>query len=255
MGKAREAGKPVVVLKTGKSDSAQKAALTHTASMAGSAAFSSALFKRLGMVEVNDVETFLETLKLLHHAGPLNGNSIASVSCSGGEAGLVADMAEGTEISFRAFTQAAGQKLKSELGPIVTIANPLDYHTFIWGDTDRMTSVFSAVMEDRFDLVVFILDLPRNDICDPSSYQCAVDAIIAAEKQTGANVAVMSLLPENLDEKLAAHFAGNGVIPLNGMQTGLRAIDAAIRAGQNRDHAANAPALKFREVGRAAQCS
>ena len=232
MAKARKAGKPVVVLKTGKTETSRKSAITHTASMSGSADFTSALFRRLGMVEVDDVETFLETLKLLHHGGPLGGNAVASVSCSGGEAGLIADMAVDTSIDFRDLGAQQGQKIRSLLGPIVSIANPLDYHTFIWGDTARMTDLFSAVMEDGFDLSVFILDVPREDICSTGSFQCAVDAIIAARNRTGACVTVMSLLPENLAEDLAVRFAENGVIPLNGMRAGIEAIDAAIRAGR-----------------------
>ena len=77
-------------------------------------------------------------------------------------------------------TEALNWAIKGTRGPIVTIANPLDYHTFIWGDTPRMTDVFSAVLRDRFDLAVFVLDIPRDDRCDPAGYQCAIDAIIAA---------------------------------------------------------------------------
>jgi acyl-CoA synthetase (NDP forming) len=174
--RARLKGKPVVAIKIGRSDKARLATMTHTASLAGSAAAGSALLRRLGIIEVQTIAVFLETLKLLHAVGPLPGASIASVSCSGGEASLMADLSNTTQLDFADFAPVQRAALKAELGPIVTIANPLDYHTFIWGDTDRMTRVFSTVMEQTFDLTVFILDLPRADRCDPSSYQCAVDA-------------------------------------------------------------------------------
>jgi len=247
--RARKAGKPVVVIKTGKSESARKAAITHTASMSGSATFASALFRRLAFAQVDDVETFLEVLKLLHHLGPLNGDAVVSVSCSGGEAGLIADMANETAIRFRGISQPSSVTLRELLGPIVTITNPLDYHTFIWGNTRRMTEVFCAVMADRHDLCVFVLDVPRDDRCEPSSFRCAVDAIIAARQQTGANVAVISLLPENLSEKLGEEFAANGVVPLNGMATAVAAIDAAIRCGaRNRNIHGQRP-LAFTKPG------
>jgi acetate---CoA ligase (ADP-forming) len=230
--KARAVGKPVVALKIGRSEKAQAATMTHTASLAGNAAASSALLKRLGIVEVNSIGVFLETLKLIDAVGPLPGNAIVSVSCSGGEASLMADLGSGTPIAFRDFTETSRKALKDLLGPIVTIANPLDYHTFIWGDTPRMTDVFSAVMGDRFDLAVFVLDMPRDDRCDPSGYQCAVDAIIVARKKTGAQAAVLASLPENLPEHFASMFAENGIVPLHGMEEGLQAIAAAISAGQ-----------------------
>jgi hypothetical protein len=184
----------VVAIKIGRSDKARVATMTHTASLAGSAAAGSALLRRLGIIEVETIAVFLETLKLLHAVGPLPGASIASVSCSGGEASLMADLSNTHATRFRRFRKSQRAALKAELGPIVTIANPLDYHTFIWGDTERMTRVFSTVMEQTFDLTVFILDLPRADRCDPSSYQCAVDAIIAAKARTGARVAVLASL-------------------------------------------------------------
>lgn len=230
--KARAKGKPVVAIKIGRSDKARVATMTHTASLAGGAAAGSALLRRLGIIEVETIAVFLETLKFLHTLGPLPGASVCSVSCSGGEASLMADLSEGSAIEFTEFAKTQRAALKTELGPIVTIANPLDYHTFIWGDTERMTRVFSTVMEETFDLTVFVLDLPRADRCDPSSYQCAVDAIIAAKARTGARVAVLASLPENMSDHFTSGFMAGGVAVLHGMAEGIMAIEAAIRAGR-----------------------
>jgi len=240
---ARARGKPVVVLKSGHSEAAQAATMTHTASLAGGAAASSALIERLGMVEVRSLTTFLETLKLLHFGGPLADAGIVSVSCSGGEASLMADCALGTAIEWPAFSVAGKARLNAILGSIVTVANPLDYHTFIWGDTERMTACFAAALGERRALSVFVLDVPRPDRCDPSSYRCAVDAIIGAARRTGARAAVLTSMPENLTEALADEFAAAGVVPLFGMAEGLQAIDAAIRAGRMAARGPAAPVL------------
>ncbi|WP_417423800.1 acetate--CoA ligase family protein [Hoeflea sp.] len=230
--KARAKGKPVVAIKIGRSDKARAATMTHTASLAGNAAAGSALLKRLGIIEVETIAVFLETLKLLHMVGPLPGASVCSVSCSGGEASLMADLSSGSGLDFADFAPAQRAALKAELGPIVTIANPLDYHTFIWGDTPRMTRMFSMVMAETFDLIVFILDLPRADRCDPSGYQCAVDAIVAAKADTGARVAVLASLPENMSDSFTRSFMEGGVAVLHGMSEGIAAINSAIAAGR-----------------------
>ncbi|MGJ8572677.1 MAG: acetate--CoA ligase family protein [Hoeflea sp.] len=230
--RARAKGKPVVAIKIGRSDKARAATMTHTASLAGNAAAGSALLKRLGIIEVETIAVFLETLKLLHAIGPLPGASVCSVSCSGGEASLMADLSGGTSLEFSEFAEPQRAALKAELGPIVTIANPLDYHTFIWGDVPRMTRVFSTVMGESFDLTVFILDMPRADRCDPSGYQCAVDAIIAAKAETGARVAVLASLPENMSDVFTHQFLTGGVAVLHGMSEGIAAIGAAIEAGR-----------------------
>ncbi|SOE18288.1 acyl-CoA synthetase (NDP forming) [Hoeflea halophila] len=230
--KARARRKPVVAIKIGRSDKARAATMTHTASLAGNAAAGSALLRRLGIIEVETIAVFLETLKLLHSLGPLPGASICSVSCSGGEASLMADLSSGSKLEFTDFAASQRAALKAELGPIVSIANPLDYHTFIWGDVPRMTRVFSTVMAETFDLTVFILDMPRADRCDPSGYQCAVDAIIAARAETGARVAVLASLPENMSDHFTRRFMDAGVAVLHGMSEGIAAIAAAIEAGQ-----------------------
>ena len=233
--RARAMGKPVVAIKIGRSEKARAATMTHTASLAGGAAAGSALLKRLGIIEVETIAVFLETLKLLHAIGPLPGASVSSVSCSGGEASLMADLSGGSAIDFIDFAATQRAALKAELGPIVTIANPLDYHTFIWGDTPRMTRVFSTVMEESFDLTVFILDMPRADRCDPSGYQCAVDSIIAAKALTGARVAVLASLAENMSDHFTRSFMDAGVVVLHGMAEGIAAISAAIAAGRLAD--------------------
>ncbi|MBS0563560.1 MAG: acetate--CoA ligase family protein [Proteobacteria bacterium] len=229
---ARARGKSVVVLKSGHSEAAQAATMTHTASLAGGAAASSALIKRLGLVEVRSLSTFLETLKLLHFGGPLRDAGIGSVSCSGGEAGLMADCALGSAIEWPAFSAEGKARLNAILGPIVTVANPLDYHTFIWGDVARMTDCFAAVLGENRALTAFVFDVPRDDRCDPSGYRSAVDAIIGAARRTGARAAVLVSLPENMTEAMAAEFGAAGVVTLFGLTEGLGAIDAAIRAGR-----------------------
>ncbi|NND00755.1 MAG: hypothetical protein HKN85_11295 [Gammaproteobacteria bacterium] len=155
----------------------------------------------------------------------------------------MADLASNTTIEFPDLGEAQTAALANILGNKVTLANPLDYHTYIWGDVATMTACFCTVMQGEFDLVVFVLDIPREDICEPVGHDCAIQAIIAARQQTGANVAVLGMLPENLNEAVSARFLAAGVVPLHGMETGLAAIDAAIRSGQLRTRVAAKPVL------------
>jgi len=230
--KARKLGKPIVAIKTGKSEKSKLATLTHTASLAGGAAASSALMKRLGIVEVGSIAVFLETLKLMHVCGPLKGNSISSMSCSGGEAGLISDMAEGTKINFRDLSPTASAKLKDALGPIVTIANPLDYHTFIWGDEEKTAAVYSAVFSDDYDLNVLIMDIPSKDRCDASAWEPALKALKQAKANTDTNVAMLATLPENLSEQLSDELITHGIVPMHGLEEMILAIDAVVGSGE-----------------------
>ncbi|MEM8754348.1 MAG: CoA-binding protein, partial [Pseudomonadota bacterium] len=174
---AAAAGKPIVALKSGRSAAAQAAAVTHTASLAGGDAASRAFFARCGVAEVENLTELLEALKLLHVGGPTGGRRIASVSCSGGEASLAADAGSRRDLTFPAFSAAEAEAIRAPLNELVAIANPLDSHTFIWGDEERMAACFSAVAGADVDLTLFVIDFPRADRCDPSAWGPAIAAI------------------------------------------------------------------------------
>ncbi len=223
---ARAAGKGIVCLKSGKTDASREAAASHTASLAGGGAASRAFLAQAGVAEVATLDALLETLKIFHVHGPGLGTRICSVSCSGGEAGLAADLGAAEGIAFPPPSEAQRARLGDLLGPIVTIANPLDYHTFIWGDGPRTTDVFTAMLEG-YDAGVFLIDPPRPDRCDPSSFEPALAAIEAAQAASGRPAFPLASLPENFDEERADAMMARGCAPLMGFQAGLAAVKAA----------------------------
>jgi acetate---CoA ligase (ADP-forming) len=223
---ARKAGKGIVVIKSGKTEASRTAAQSHTASLAGGGAASSAFLAQCGVAEVNSPAELIETLKIFHVHGPQISTRICSLSCSGGEAGLVADLAAPFGIDFAPPSDATRERLGEILGPIVTIANPLDYHTFIWGDGPRTTDVFTTMLSG-YDAGIYIIDPPRPDRCDPASFQPALDAIVSAQKATGIPAFAVSSLPENFDEERAVALLDHDVVTLMGLETALAAVKAA----------------------------
>ncbi|MGI9310771.1 MAG: CoA-binding protein, partial [bacterium] len=97
---ARAQGVPMVALKVGRSAIGARITRSHTATLAGDDAWYDALFERLGVGRADTPEAFIESLKLLTYGGALRGNRIDSMSCSGGEAALVADLAAARAIEF-----------------------------------------------------------------------------------------------------------------------------------------------------------
>lgn len=223
---ARAAGKGIVCVKSGKTEASRTAAASHTASLAGGGVASSAFLRQAGVAEVNTLAELIEMLKIFHVHGPQIGNRLCSLSCSGGEAGLVSDLAATCGIDFPPPSEAQRQRLGEILGPIVTIANPLDYHTFIWGDGPRTTDVFTTMLQG-YDAGIYIIDPPRPDRCDPASFQPALDAIVSAARITGKPAFPVASLPENFDEDRAIAMIAEGIAPLMGLETALGAIRAA----------------------------
>lgn len=225
--RARELRKPVVALKVGKSEQAQRATVSHTASLAGGDAVADAVLSRLGIGRVSTLPELIETLKLLHVAGPLESNAISSMSCSGGEASLMADAAVGRNVEFRALKAEQLPALRASLGQMVTLANPLDYHTFVWGDLARQTEAFTAMFQGGYALNLLVLDFPREDRCDGADWMTTVSAVAAAAKTTGARAGILATLPENLPEAIARQLIETGIVPLCGISEALAAAEIA----------------------------
>jgi len=223
---ARMAGKGIACIKSGKTEASRSAAASHTASLAGGGAASSAFLRQAGVAEVDSLPELLEVLKIFHVHGPGLGPRLCSLSCSGGEAGLVADLAAPAGIAFAPPSDAQRTRLGEILGPIVAIANPLDYHTFIWGDGPRTTDVFSTML-GGYDAGIFIIDPPRPDRCDPASFAPAIEAIVAAQAATGKPAFPVSSIPENFGEDRAEAMLANGVVAMMGLETALGALRAA----------------------------
>ncbi len=249
--KAWAKGVPLVALKVGKSEQARAATVSHTASLAGGEAAAQALLDRLGIARVHGLPAFLETLKLLHMAGPLTSNRIASISCSGGEASLAADTGHGRGVVFPPLnaTQKAG--LAKALGPMVALANPLDYHTYIWRDLPAMTDAWSAMVDPGLALTMLIVDYPRPDRCDPADWQYATDAALAVRARTGANIAVVATLPELLPEATARALMAGGVIPMMGLEEAIAAAEAAAARGAPPGGARSGDTVRSRGQGAA----
>ncbi|OQM75583.1 acetate--CoA ligase family protein [Manganibacter manganicus] len=230
--RARELNKPIVAMKVGRSEQARAATVSHTASLAGSDAASEAFLKRLGIARVHSIPSLLETLKLLHAFGPLPGYTLSSMSCSGGEASVMADTAEGRKARFPKLTQEHWARVKATLGSFVAVANPLDYHTFIWNDEPAMTATFTAMASGNFDLNMLVLDFPRNDRCSDADWWPTVRAFEAALTTSKARGAVVASMLENLPEEHAAELFRRGIVPLQGIVEAFDAVEAAAFIGQ-----------------------
>ncbi|WP_366944076.1 acetate--CoA ligase family protein [uncultured Roseobacter sp.] len=222
--KAHARGVPLVALKAGMSEEAQRATLSHTASLAGSDAGAAALLARLGVARVHDLPGLLESLKLLHVAGPLETSALSSISCSGGEASLAADAAMGMRLSFPALEPRQKTALQEVLGPMVALSNPLDYHTYIWGDAEKMAAAWTPMAAAHIGLVLILVDYPHTDAAD---WHCATKAAIATHRASGRPVAVVSTLPELMPAEVAATLMQAGVTPLFGLREAMVAAEAA----------------------------
>jgi acetyl-CoA synthetase len=227
---ARELGKPIVAIKTGRSEAAQKVVVSHTASLAGSDVLVSALFERLGVARVDSLEALMEALKALHVLGPLGGGRVAAMSTSGGDLTLLAD-AMGPSLSLPPLSEQGVQRVRATVHERMAAANPLDFQMFEWNNEERMAEDFTALLSDDFDVALCLLDYPREDICDQSTWSGAERGFVRAAQQTGTKGAVLATFSDTISETVAARLMKDGIASLGGIETGLAGIQAAVDVG------------------------
>jgi acyl-CoA synthetase (NDP forming) len=204
--------------------------VSHTASLAGSDVLVSALFERLGVARVDSLEALMEALKVLHVLGPLNGGRIGAMSTSGGDLTLLAD-AMGPSLSMPPLSEKATQRLRATVHERMVAANPLDFQMFDWDDEGRMAENFTAFLSEDFDVSLCLLDYPRDDRCDQSTWGGAERGFVRAAKQTGSKGAVLATFADTISEPVAERLMKEGIAMLAGIDAGLAGIQAAVDVG------------------------
>lgn len=228
---ARQRRIPVVVMKVGRSTRGSAAAMTHTASVAGSDAGADAFLQRLGFARAKGIPELLETLKLLHVHGPLDGLRLGAMCCSGGEASILADAAEDAGVALPELTTRHAEDVAETVHPLVTVANPFDYHTFSWGDADALAKTFAAFGRGRYDATLLMLDFPRPDRCADADWEVTLEAFERAMQHPGHRGIVAATLAENLPEDRAVALIERGIAPLAGIREALGAVKDAAMVG------------------------
>ncbi len=208
---------PIIVLESGQSTIGAKVTRTHSFSLSNNGQVSSAFFQKFGIIQVHSIPQLLETLKLVSLIPPDDNPTIASISCSGGEAALMADLVAKKNLEFAELSDKQRKRLYEVLGDRVVVSNPLDYHTYIWGDQAAQTACFQAVYEGSQNININVIDFPTEGICDPIEWGAAIQAIKDAKENTGANVVAVSTLHENFPPKYQSAMLEHGIPPMVGM--------------------------------------
>lgn len=242
-------GVPIVALKTGRSSLGAEITLSHTGSLAGSDRLYSALFKRVGVARCDTVPQFVETMKFLSVVGVLEDNTLGSMSCSGGEASLVADCAERLNVEMPALSATSTSGLQALLGARVNVANPLDYHLYIWGDYEHLNACFAKFLSNGFACTLLVLDYPPHAGADQSNWKVTEDALIDAVQETGQCAVVVASLPETLPKDVRERLAAAGIAPMQGIEDCIFAARAAAEIGKaQRNVQAIKPVMACNEV-------
>jgi acyl-CoA synthetase (NDP forming) len=123
---AQERGKPIVLIKIGRSELGSRAASSHTAALTGSDQLYDAVCRQYGVIRVQNYDELLETAQLLARARAPLARGVAVVSHSGGVSSLTADMIGQEKLQLPELTDSAKDGINAILKGFGWASNPAD---------------------------------------------------------------------------------------------------------------------------------
>ncbi|MDM0042889.1 acetate--CoA ligase family protein [Variovorax dokdonensis] len=151
MALARDAGKPLVVLKVGVSEAGSAAAASHTGALACSDAVFDAVLRQGGAIRVPSIEQLLEVghaLSVVESGRVPRGNKVAILTASGGFGVLLADAASAQGLALPRLAQRTQERVLS-IVPFASPANPVDMTAQVSSKPEVLAQVLAAVAEDE----------------------------------------------------------------------------------------------------------
>jgi acetate---CoA ligase (ADP-forming) len=224
---ARAAGKPIAVIKSGRTAAAARTAHSHTGALAGADEVFEAFCRQAGIARCDTLSTLCETLKLFHTGGPLPGRKVLVLGASGGDMAMTADISRDMGLEFAPLPKTGAASLREVLTDRVTIANPFDIHTYLWFDPPALRRVFGEVLRSGYDAAGFMLDSPPEGKADSAAYDAVIDVFIEAARGAPTRAALIASLPETISPGVRRRCLDGGVIPLQGQREALEAMSLA----------------------------
>jgi acyl-CoA synthetase (NDP forming) len=228
--RARAAGKPIVVLKCGRSSAGSRAARSHTAAIVGDARVYDAAFDALGVVRVDELQTFMDVGMTLAWQPPPAGSRVGVVSASGGACSVIADACEAAGLDLPRLSPEVRARVAGAIPGFGTPENPVDVTMEVNSRPDMLGAV-SRILLDSGEIDALIVLLTTN--ADPAASDVAEGVVAAVQGETRpvlvTRVGADSLAPGALARYREARIP---VFPMP--ERAVRALAAARRYAESR---------------------
>jgi len=228
-----DTGKPILIMKAGRTIAGAKAAASHTGSLAGSDEICDAAFKQAGIIRCDNIEEMFNKATAFAYQPPPRGNRVAIITNAGGPGVLTTDATISEGLELAQFSDATKDVFRKNLPKTANINNPVD----VIGDAraDRYNIALSGAFEDSgVDAVFTILtpqsmtdiDLIAREIAKVSShYDKPVYASFMGEADVAVGVHSLQrnkiphyLLPESMAKSMATVYKFNKIAETNGFE-------------------------------------
>ena len=196
---AGAAGKPIIALKTGVSQVGRDAVRSHTAALAGDDRVYDAVFRELGVIRVDGLQTLLDVATTFSASPPLGGPRLGVVSTSGGACSLIADEAERLGLIVPELPPPIRAAVAGVIPPFGATRNPIDL-TMAVTEHPEMVGRVTEILASCDDVDTVLVCLTTN--ADPPAALGARSLVDAARRSAKpivvARVGAESLAPRAL---------------------------------------------------------
>jgi acyl-CoA synthetase (NDP forming) len=228
--RAADRGKPVVVLKVGRSDRARQAITSHTGGLAGEARVFSAVLRAHRAIEVHDLDEMVEVLACAQAERWPRGRRLAVMTASGGQAELILDLAASASLQLPPLSEDTRAEVGRVLGWVAGDGNPLD----AWGHGDFVRNFPHALSvlgaDPDSDVVVLSSDSFDDQPFGTPERLLAYARILAdAATKSSKPFYYMTSRPGIFRRDLLAFLRSHGIPLLGGTRQGLGAVDRLAR--------------------------
>jgi acetate---CoA ligase (ADP-forming) len=211
--KARASGKPVVVLKVGRSAAAARAALAHTGALVGNDAVVEAFLRSAGAIRVTSLEDLLTVADTFTRTGALERAGLAVLTISGGTCDIAADTADARGVELPEFAPLTLERLRTVLPGYATAQNPLDVTGAAVTDAELFGSALRIVTGDPNIGIVLV--------AQEIDYQ--------AETSAWGVETLRGLVAASSGGTVSGGPASGGTVPVILANTTVRAVSARVR--------------------------
>jgi len=217
---ALEKGKPIVILKVGRSAKGQEAALGHTGSMTGSDAVQDAFFKQKGIIRVDEIEELVEVAELFLKVKLPKRNRIAFTMISGGGCGIVSDISHQYGLEIPELSETTQQALMPVIPAFGRIGNPLDLTGTAYRNPEMYYKCLEILLNEDVDVICIDPDIPWIEPLIPKTQELV--------EKTDKLLTIFCLTSEDMTEAKKKMWRDSTIPILQDPKRGLKAVKALI---------------------------
>jgi len=224
--RAAAVGKPVVVLKVGRTERTQRAITSHTGGLAGESRVFSELLRAHRAIEVTDLDEMTEVLAVCQGERWPRGRAISVITGSGGLAEMILDNATAAGLELPPLSSAERAEAERVIGRITGDGNPFD----AWGNGNYAVNLPHAMsvvdQSERINAVVYCADTSNEGhLGDPRRLLENVKMLTDAAKASRKPYYLMSSRSGLMNTQQAKALREAGLVQIGGTRQGLGAID------------------------------